>query len=71
MVASVLRDKKKLLPCAVLLEGEYGINDLFIGVPAKLGRAGVEEVLEVELTEDERAELGRSAEAVQELIDLL
>lgn len=71
MVASVLRDKKKLLPCAVLLEGEYGINDLFIGVPAKLGRSGVEEVLEVELTEEEQAQLASSADAVRELISLL
>jgi len=71
MVAAILRDKKQILPCAVLLQGEYGINDLFVGVPVKLGRSGMEEVLEIELTEDEQAALGRSAAAVQELVDLL
>ena len=71
MVASILRDKKKILPCAVLLEGEYGINDLFIGVPARLGRGGVEHVIEVELSADEKNMLDGSAEAVRELIDLL
>ncbi|MDX1644709.1 MAG: malate dehydrogenase, partial [Thermoanaerobaculia bacterium] len=71
MVASILRDKKKILPCAVLLEGEYDIEDLFIGVPVRLGRGGVEEVVEVELSEAEREALGRSAEAVRELVDKL
>lgn len=68
MVASILRDKKKILPCAVLLEGEYGIEDLFIGVPARLGRSGMEEVIEVELSERERDALSRSAAAVEELV---
>ena len=68
MVASILRDKKKILPCAVLLEGEYGLRDLFVGVPARLGRGGVEEVLEVALTEAEQAALNDSAAAVRELI---
>ena len=67
MVASILRDKKKILPCAVLLEGEYGLRDLFVGVPARLGRGGVEEVLEVALTDAEQAALNDSAAAVREL----
>jgi len=71
MVSAILRDKKQILPCAVLLQGEYGIDDLFVGVPVKLGRAGMEEVIEIALTDDERAALGRSAAAVQELVDLL
>lgn len=68
MVASILHDKKKVLPCAVMLEGEYGISDIFMGVPAKLGRGGVEEVVEVALTDVERQALNRSADAVRELI---
>jgi malate dehydrogenase len=68
MVASILRDKKKILPCATYLEGEYGIDGLFVGVPVKLGRGGVEEVVELELTAEEKAELARSAEAVRELV---
>jgi malate dehydrogenase len=71
MVASILRDKMQILPCAVLLEGEYGINGLFVGVPVKLGRSGVEEVVEIALSDDEQAALERSAAAVQELVDLL
>jgi malate dehydrogenase len=68
MVASILRDKKKILPCATYLEGEYGIEGLFVGVPVKLGRGGVEEVVELELTAEEKAELARSTEAVRELV---
>ncbi|HVT57524.1 MAG TPA: malate dehydrogenase [Thermoanaerobaculia bacterium] len=71
MVAAVLADKKKILPCAVLLEGEYGVRDLFIGVPAKLGRGGVEQVIELELTAAEKAELAKSTEAVRGLIAAL
>ena len=71
MVAAILHDKKKILPCAVLLNGEYGLNDLFVGVPARLGRAGMEQVIELELTEDEKAALKKSAEAVRELVDAL
>ncbi|MDP9122094.1 MAG: malate dehydrogenase, partial [Acidobacteriota bacterium] len=68
MVAAVLEDKKKILPCAVLLNGEYGLHDLFVGVPALLGRRGVERVIELELTADEKKELAKSAEAVRGLI---
>jgi malate dehydrogenase len=71
MVAAVLQDKKKILPCAVLLQGEYGLRDLFVGVPAKLGRGGVEQVVELALTAEEKAELARSAEAVRGLVAAL
>jgi malate dehydrogenase len=71
MVAAILRDKKKILPCAVYLQGEYGLRDLFVGVPAKLGRRGMEAVVELELQDHEREALERSAEAVKELVDLL
>ena len=68
MVAAVLHDKKKILPCAVLLQGEYGLHDLFVGVPVKLGKGGVEQVIELELTDEERTALDRSAEAVRGLV---
>ena len=71
MAESIIKDKKKILPCAVYLEGEYGIKDLFIGVPVKLGTAGAEEVIEITLTAEEKAALQKSAAAVQELKDLL
>jgi malate dehydrogenase len=71
MVAAVLQDKKKILPCAVLLQGEYGLSGLFVGVPAKLGRRGVEQVIELELTADEKAELEKSAAAVRGLMAAL
>jgi malate dehydrogenase len=67
MAESILKDKKKILPCAVYLEGEYGINDLFIGVPVKLGTGGAEEIIEITLTMEENAALQNSAAAVQEL----
>jgi malate dehydrogenase len=71
MAESILKDKKKILPCAVYLEGEYGINDLFIGVPVKLGAGGAEEVIEITLTKEENAALQNSAAAVQELKEVL
>ncbi len=71
MVAAILRDKKKILPCAVYLEGEYGLDGLFVGVPAKLGRRGMEEVVELELTAEERQALEKSAEAVRGLVTAL
>src|SRR5579864_2499429 len=71
MVESILKDKKKVLPCAVLLEGEYGINGLFVGVPVKLGSRGVEKIYEINLHDDEKQMLSKSAAAVQELIDVL
>ncbi len=71
MAESILKDKKKVLPCAVYLDGEYGYNDLFIGVPVKLGAGGVEQIIEISLTDDEKAALAKSAAAVQELKDVL
>ena len=71
MVAAILHDKKKILPCAVLLQGEYGLHDLFVGVPARLGRGGMEQVIELELTAEEKAALEKSAEAVRELVGAL
>ena len=71
MVESVLLDKKRILPCCVYLEGEYGINGLCVGVPVKLGANGIEDIIEIKLTEDERAALGKSASAVQELMDVM
>ncbi len=71
MAESILKDKKKILPCAVLLEGEYGIKGLFIGVPVKLGKNGVEEILEIALTNEEDEALKKSAAAVQSLVDVL
>jgi malate dehydrogenase len=71
MVESILKDKKKVLPCAVSLEGEYGIHGLFVGVPVKLGRQGVEKIYELKLDETEKAALKKSADAVQELVTVL
>jgi malate dehydrogenase len=71
MVAAILRDKKKILPCAAYLEGEYGLSGLFVGVPVKLGRSGLEEVIELELTAGEQAALDASAAAVRELVAAL
>lgn len=68
MVEAIVKDKKRLLPAAVYLEGEYGIHDVYVGVPIVLGAGGVEKVIEVELTPDERGELQRSAAAVTELV---
>jgi len=69
MAETILKDKKKILPCAAYLEGEYGISGLFIGVPVKLGAKGVEQIIEITLTDKEQAALKRSAAAVQELVD--
>ncbi|SVA10065.1 uncharacterized protein METZ01_LOCUS62919 [marine metagenome] len=71
MVEAILKDKKKILPCATFLQGEYGIEGLFIGVPVKLGARGVEEIIQVELTADEQAALRKSADAVKELVNII
>jgi malate dehydrogenase len=71
MAESILRDKKKVLPCAAYLEGEYGINGLFVGVPVKLGARGIEQIYEVKLTGEEQAMLKKSAAAVQELVGVM
>jgi malate dehydrogenase len=68
MIEAILKDKKKILPCAVYLEGEYGINNLFIGVPVKLGSAGVEEIIQVNLTDEEKEGLKKSAASVKNLV---
>jgi malate dehydrogenase len=71
MTESILKDKKKILPCAAYLEGEYGINGLYVGVPCKLGARGLEQIVEINLTAEERIALHKSASAVQELVDVL
>lgn len=71
MAESILKDKKKILPCAAYLDGEYGIKDLFIGVPVKLGKKGIEEIIQISLTDDENTALQKSAAAVAELKALL
>jgi malate dehydrogenase len=71
MVDAILNDRKKILPCAAYLEGEYGINGLYVGVPVKLGEKGIEQVIEINLTMEERAALQKSAAAVKELVDII
>ena len=71
MVEAILKDKKKILPCAAYLEGQYGVNGLYVGVPVKLGRSGVEQVIEIKLMPDEQAAFKKSADAVRELVDKL
>ncbi|HEY3066850.1 MAG TPA: malate dehydrogenase [Methylomirabilota bacterium] len=71
MVEAILKDKKKILPCAAYLDGQYGVRGLYVGVPVKLGRAGVEQVIEIKLTPDEQAAFDKSAAAVRELVDKL
>ena len=71
MVEAMLFDRKQILPCCVRLEGEYGIDGLFVGVPVKLGAGGVEEIIQLQLTPDEQEALKRSAAAVQELVDAM
>jgi malate dehydrogenase len=71
MVDSIVFDQKRVLPCAALCQGEFGIEGLFVGVPVRLGAEGVEEILEIELDEAEREQLGQSADAVRELVEAL
>jgi malate dehydrogenase len=71
MVEAVLKDKKKILPCSVFLQGEYGVQDLFVGVPCKLGANGLEDIIEITLTPDEDAALKKSAAAVRELVEII
>src|SRR3954454_8467395 len=71
MVEAILKDKKKILPCAAYLEGEYGINGLFVGVPCKLGARGLEQVIQIKLTPDEQAALQNSADSVKELVAVI
>jgi len=71
MVEAILKDKKKILPCAVYLQGEYGINNLFAGVPVKLGERGAEQIIQIKLTPEEDAALQKSAANVRELVTVL
>jgi malate dehydrogenase len=71
MVEAILKDKKKILPCAAYLEGEYGVHGLYVGVPVKLGWAGIEQIIEIKLTAAEQAALDKSAEAVKELVAVI
>ena len=71
MVEAIVHDRKRILPCAAWLEGEYGLSGLFLGVPCKLGRNGLEKILEIDLTDDERAALERSAQAVREPMSVI
>jgi malate dehydrogenase len=71
MVEIILKDKKKIVPCSVFLQGEYGVRDLFVGVPVKLGARGVEQIIEIKLTAEENAALQKSAAAVKELTDVI
>jgi malate dehydrogenase len=71
MVEAIFYDRKKILPCAAYLEGEYGINGLFVGVPVKLGKNGIERIIQVKLTAEEQAALRKSADAVKELVTLI
>ena len=71
MVEAILKDKKQIMPCSVFLQGEYGIRDLFVGVPVKLGRGGAEEIIQIKLTPDEQAAFRKSADAVKELTTVI
>ena len=71
MVEAILKDKKKIVPCAAYLEGEYGIKGLYVGVPVKLGAKGIEQIIQIKLTAEEQAALNKSADAVRELVGVI
>ena len=71
MVEAILKDKKKILPCAAYLEGEYGIKGLYVGVPVKLGSNGIEQIIQIKLTPEEQSTLNKSADAVKELVGVI
>jgi malate dehydrogenase len=68
MVQAIVQDKRRILPCAAWLEGEYGLSGMYVGVPCKLGRKGLEQIVQIELTAEERTALGQSAEHVKEMM---
>jgi malate dehydrogenase len=68
MVESIVKDKKRILPCSAFLTGEYGLNNTFVGVPVKLGKKGIEQIIQIKLDADEQAALGKSAADVQSSI---
>ena len=71
MVDAILLDQKRILPCAAYLQGEYGLNDLFVGVPVKLGASGIEDIVELGLNDEELGDLNDSADSVRELVQVL
>ena len=71
MVDAIILDQKRVLPCAAYCQGEYGVEDLFVGVPVKLGARGIEEIIQIKLTPEEDAALKKSASSVKELVDLI
>jgi malate dehydrogenase len=71
MVEAILKDKKKILPCAAYLQGEYGIKELYVGVPVKLGARGIEQIIQIKLTSEEQNALNKSADAVKELVGVI
>jgi malate dehydrogenase len=71
MVQAILKDKKKILPCAAYLEGEYGVSGLFVGVPCKLGANGIEQIIQIKLTAEEKAQLDKAVGTVRELVGVL
>ena len=71
MMDAIVKDRHKILPCAAYLDGQYGVKGLYVGVPVKLGRQGVEQIIEIKLAPDEQSAFDRSAAAVQELVDKL
>ena len=71
MVDSIILNQKRILPCAAYLSGQYGVKNLYVGVPVKLGAAGVEQIMEIKLAADEKAALKRSAKSVQDLVNAM
>jgi malate dehydrogenase len=71
MIDSIINDQKRVLPCAALCQGEFGVDGLFVGVPVRLGKEGVEEIIEIDLDDDEKEQLAKSAAAVKELVDAM
>jgi malate dehydrogenase len=69
MAAAIVRDKKRVLPCAAWLQGEYGLSDLYLGVPCKLGQGGLEQIIEVKLSPEEKAALAKSADSVKKTME--